>query len=126
MVSEAFRNEVGVHRLVSLLGLSPDCCSAQNVLLQLALKPRCPRGSFLAFVVMASLHGVLRRVARLWRSPSWHLRRGLLPVARALAELPLVVLPSSFGRQRDRIRLSPRRGSSCSSSLPLVIPRGHL
>ena len=36
MVSEAFQNEVGVHRLLSLLGLSPDCCSAQDVLLQLA------------------------------------------------------------------------------------------
>ena len=70
--------------------------------------PRRPRGGFLAFVVLASLHGVLRRVARSWRSPSWHLRRGLLPVA--LTALALVNFSSSFPlvddkRQRDRIRL---------------------
>ena len=109
-----------MHRLLSLLRLSPDCHSAQGVRAfscnsppsPRALQLRCPRGSFLklAFVVLASLHGVLRRVARSWRSPSWHLRRGLLPVA--LAALSLVNLSSSFKRQRDRIRLSPRRGSS--------------
>ena len=133
MVSEAFQNEVGVRRLLSLLRLSPGGCSAQGVLLQLAaVAPGsetplymhiCPRGSFLklAFGVLASLHGVIRRVARSWRSPSWHLRRGLLPVA--LAALSLVNLSSPFKRQHDhdQIRLSPCHGSSCSSSLLVFV-----
>ena len=49
--------------------------------------PRGHGGSgFLAFVVLASLHGVLRRVARSRRSSSLHLQRDLLPVAFSLAD----------------------------------------
>ena len=91
-----------------------------------ALQPRHPCGGVLAFIAVASLHGVVRRVARLWRSPSWHLCHGrrLLPVALSLVHFSS---ESSFTlvddkREHDQIRLLPHRDSSCSSSLLIVIP----
>ena len=89
-----------------------------------ALQPRHPRGGFLAFVVLASLHGVLRRAVRSWRSSSLHLRRDLLPVAFSLvgsrdnSPSRLVVIP--------RVPFSPRRDASSSSSLLVGIHRARL
>ena len=146
MVSEAFQNEVGhrvhVHRLLSLLRLSPERHSTEDVLLQLAvdviaLGPATPSSSWRlpcfrcpGFPSWRSPScGSIASSFVAWRSPLWHLRRGLLPVA--LAALSLFRFSSSSPlvddtRQCDRIRLSPRRGSSCSSSLLVVIPRVRL
>ena len=137
MVSEAFQNEVGVHRLLSLLGLSPDCCSAQDVLLQLAaVAPgpetplsswqlpcfRCPGfpswrspscGPFVASV--------------LFESPTWPTPRGILPrwfQGQFLVFLFLLVvmlrlrLLSSLGF--IVLAFSPYCDSSCSPHLIMI------
>ena len=103
------QSEIGVHRLLRFLTLSPDCHSssahAQDVLLQLAAPgPAIPSSSWrlLRFRCPAS-----------WRSRD--LRRAALSWLVVIP--PVRLLSSSF---------SPRRDSSCSSSLLVVIPRGRL
>ena len=109
MRSATGQSEVGVHRLLRFLTLSPDCHSssahAQDVLLQLAAPgPAIPSSSWrlLRFRCPASWRSRdLRRAALLW-----------------LVVIPRVCLLSSS--------FSPRRDSLCSSSLLIVIPRGRL
>ena len=98
--------------------------SCNSLLSPWALKPCCPCGSFLAFIVLASLHGVLRLAVRSWRASSLNLRRDLLPVAFSLvgsrdnSPSRLVVIP--------RVPFSPRRDASSSSSLLVGIHRARL
>ena len=105
MLSAAGQSEVVMHRHLRFLTLSPDCHSAQDALLQLAAPgPAIPSSSWrlLRFRCPAS-----------WRSRD--LRRAALSWLVVIP--PVRLLSSSF---------SPRRDSSCSSSLLVVIPRGRL
>ena len=110
-------NQVGVYRLLRLLTLSPDCHSAQDLLLQLAAGrpgPATPSSSWRLPCFRRTCPGFPS-----WRSPS---RVWLVGGDRPRCNFGSGV---AYSMWHSASYVSPHHSPSCLSSL-LVIPRGRL